>query len=101
MPGDSLMKEGDPSDAVYLLKSGTLNVFVNRNKVGEVTEGEFVGEMAFINGTNRTATVIAATECEIIEISKEGFHKALEGIPLWLKMFIQTLIKRINKANQS
>ena len=50
--GDELIKEGDTSDSIFLLKSGHLNVLVRKNnknvKVGEINSGELVGAMAFV-----------------------------------------------------
>lgn len=100
-PGDTLMNEGDPSDSIYLLKTGQLNVFVNRNKVGVVNAGEFVGEMAFIDAQPRSATVVAAKPCELVEISKEAFNKSLNGIPVWLQQFIRTLMDRIRQSHDA
>ncbi len=100
MPGDTLMKEGDPSDSVYFLKEGSLNVFVNRSKVGQIKPGEFVGEMAFIDESPRSATVIAASEAELVQISKASFEAAIKDNPLWLQQFIKNLIKRIRSSNE-
>lgn len=98
MPGDALMKEGDEATKIFYVKKGSLNVFVKRNKIGVVKAGEFVGEMAFITNDKRSATVIAAEECEVIEISRNGFKDSLEKLDPWIKQFILTLMKRLKAS---
>lgn len=102
-PGDVITKEGAQEKKMYLLKSGSLNVLVQRegknHKVGEVKEGELVGEMSFVDGKPRSATVVAASDCELIEVSVDSFQNAIDALPLWLQQFIQTLTRRLREHN--
>ena len=104
MPGDTIMKQGDPSNSIFLLQSGTLNVFVAKDgkpqKVGTIQEGQIVGEMAFICNQPRSATIIAATKCELVQVSLETFQKGLNQNPIWMQEFIRTLMDRLKSANQ-
>lgn len=99
-PGDTLMKEGDEAKTIFYLKSGTLNIFVNKEKIATTSAGEFIGEMAFIDGKPRSATVIAASDCELVEISQTVFQKELDALAPWLQQFIKTLIRRSRASNQ-
>ncbi len=98
MPGDALMKEGDEATKIFYVKKGEMNVFVNRNKVGTVKSGEFVGEMAFITGEPRSATVIAKSECEVVEISRNGFKDSMDKLEPWVQEFIKTLMRRLKNS---
>ena len=100
-PGDTLMREGDPSDSIFQLRSGKLKVLVGRQQVGEVKIGELVGEMAFMNSAPRSATVVAASQCELIKISRESFEAALKGLPPWLYQYVHTLTQRVRDAARS
>ena len=100
LPGDVLMREGDPSDSIFLLHSGKLKVFVERKQVGEIKIGELVGEMAFMNSAPRSATVIAATPCELSKVSRQEFERALQGLPPWLFQYIHTLAQRVRDASR-
>ena len=104
-PGDILMNEGDKSDRIFLVHSGTFNVLVRKSdgrstKVGEVKEGELVGEMAFIDKKPRSATVIAATPAEVMVVSQDAFQKIIDQQPQWFKKFINTLINRLRGKNK-
>ncbi len=103
-PGDLLIKEGDAALFVYILKIGKLRAYSElRNEkiiLGEVNEGEFVGEMAYINNEPRTASIEALTDCELIEIPIGIVDKILFKRPAWAKTLMRTLSKRIKISNQ-
>ena len=101
--GDTLIKEGDKADNVYLVKKGTLKASVLReNKeviYGEILPGEFVGEMAYINGEARIADVVALSDCELIEIPIDYLDHLLFQKPVWSRALLKTLSKRIKVSN--
>ena len=57
--GDVLFREGDDSDAGYLVVSGRLGVSRDRNRIGEVGRGEVIGETGVLEGAPRSATAVA------------------------------------------
>jgi len=63
--GAALFQEGDPSDVVYLVRSGTVAVIKERGDspvlLGRVRSGEFLGEMGVVEGLPRSATARAET----------------------------------------
>ncbi len=101
--GDILLKEGDKADFVYLVKKGRLKALrIAEGKevmLGFIEYGEFAGEMAFINGELRNATVIAVTDCELIQVPIHRFDKVLYSQPNWTKALMLTLTKRVTALN--
>lgn len=72
-PGDMIVVEGERGDSVYIIAAGTAKVYVQGQgghnvKVRELGEGAFFGEIASLSGSGRTATVIASTRCEVLEL---------------------------------
>jgi CheY-like chemotaxis protein len=103
--GDVLLKEGEKADFVYFVKKGDLEA-VKRSEnppvvLGRIGFGEFVGEMAYINGEPRSADVTALTDCELIEVPVGRFEKVLFRRPSWSKALMLTLSKRLKQANES
>ncbi len=102
--GEVLMKEGEKADNCYLVKKGRLKAArkVNGKEVflGFIEIGEFVGEMAYINGEPRTADVFAEVASELIEIPYEKLDHVLFQKPAWSKALMRTLSKRLKIANQ-
>lgn len=82
--GDYIVREGAKSDALYLLLSGDA-VAVRRAgderdvRLNGVPAGEFVGELAFLDGGTRTSSVRAESPCRLIEISTEALESAEGG----------------------
>ena len=101
---DLLIKEGDVANLVYIVKKGKLRAFTSKNgteqTLGFINIGEFVGEMAYISGQNRTANVEAVEECELIEIPIGTFERILYKRPAWAKTMMMTLTKRLQQANE-
>ena len=73
--GDTLMREGDPSDALFVLASGRLQVFVSsgagESLVGEIGRGEVIGEMGVLTEEHRSATVRALRDSNLLRIPSE------------------------------
>jgi CRP/FNR family cyclic AMP-dependent transcriptional regulator len=103
--GDLLFREGDTADCAYLLKRGKLRAFHRRDPksktLGEVLPGEFVGEMAHINGEPRSADVEAIEDSELIEIPLGALDLLLFSKPAWSKALMKTLSRRLKAANQA
>lgn len=101
--GENLIKEGDKGLFIYILKSGKLQAytFQNGNKVilGDINEGEFVGEMAYINNEPRSASIEALVDSELIEIPIGIVDKILFKKPSWARTLMKTLTKRIKISN--
>jgi len=86
--GGILFRQGQEGDALYIVVSGRLRVFLERpdgqgisRTLREVTRGETVGELALINGEPRSATVVALRDTELGRISQETFTRLLEREP--------------------
>ncbi len=101
--GNTLFQQYDPSDGLYILINGRLNVFIKEDdkeekRVGEVVAGESVGEMGFFTGEARTATVRALRDSIVIKFTKESFDKIIEQHPEFSTHIINTLIERLRKV---
>jgi CRP-like cAMP-binding protein len=80
-PGDVVVTEGEPGDSLFIITTGAVKVFVRnpdgRNfVVGRLEEGDFFGEISSLSGRRRSATVVAASRCELLSLEK----KALDSI---------------------
>ena len=59
--GEVICHEGDPSEEFYIILSGVVEIFSEKNNqaIATLREGEFFGEISLLTGTPRTATVRA------------------------------------------
>ncbi len=103
--GETLFEEGDPGDALYVLLSGSLGVYVNRSggKVQLLTllgPGEVVGEMGVIASMSRSATIRAIRDSELLKFSKESFNRRLKINPEAMHGISQILVHRLRRASR-
>lgn len=67
-PDETLLEQGEPGDELYLLLDGVLVAEVDGEEVAEIGPGMILGERAFLEGGNRTATLTARTPCRVAVI---------------------------------
>jgi CRP-like cAMP-binding protein len=79
--GWPLVQEGIPADACYVLTSGTVRVFHQRQQVAEMGEGDLVGELAFFDGGQRQATVTSSTRVTGLRIENDALRPVLAKRP--------------------
>jgi CRP/FNR family cyclic AMP-dependent transcriptional regulator len=99
-PGETLIREGESSDHVFILKKGMLMASKTENNkeviLGPIHPGEFVGEMGFLNNTKRVATVKAVQESQVVSIPVEIFDTVIFKRPSWAKLILTTISKRLS-----
>lgn len=83
-PGQTIFKEGDQGDSLFVIKSGTVRIR-HKSKEGHLTEiaqlstGSHFGEISFFDGGKRSATVEAFEKLSAVKINYENLRKVLNG----------------------
>jgi len=100
---EMLFRQGDSDDSFYILISGRLIVITHDpmggdKKTGEIRPGESVGEMAMIAGENRSASVYAVRESELVKIRKPAFERIISRYPRVTLHIMKVLVKRLQKT---
>jgi voltage-gated potassium channel len=94
--GSVLMREGEPADRFYVILDGEIDVRKRGRRVAELGAGSFVGEIALLSRSPRTATVTATTAVRALMLTGDDFIDLLDSIPeLWLKV-ARALAERID-----
>lgn len=103
-PGECLFIQGDTAHAIYIIKTGQLEVYQTHDGedfiLGKINDGEVVGEMAFLEGNRRSASVRALEECEVLKLQLDNLRSYLSSQPFWLEMILHALVDRLMQANQ-
>lgn len=79
--GWPLVQEGIPSDACYVLTTGSARVFHQREQIAELGEGDVVGEMTLLAGGQRRATVTSASRVAGLRIENDALRPLLSKRP--------------------
>jgi predicted acylesterase/phospholipase RssA/CRP-like cAMP-binding protein len=81
--GAALVNEGDAGDDVFILVSGRLRAVRESDAgpviLGDIAQGESVGEMVFFTGERRSATVLATRDSELVRFSGAEFDALLRS----------------------
>jgi CRP/FNR family cyclic AMP-dependent transcriptional regulator len=79
--GTVLCREGAPGDECFVVLDGVATVTIAGTPVKTVGPGGFVGELALLDGGPRVATVTAATDMELLVLTRTEFSLLLRDVP--------------------
>jgi len=84
--GEVPIRQGDPGDSFYIIKSGRVDVVVEKQPgeaavVASLGPGNFFGEMSLLTGAVRTASIHVKDDAEFIVVDKENFGSTLVNNP--------------------
>lgn len=100
----ALFEQGDESDGLYLIVAGIIRIYLTAEDSREATinlleDGEIIGEMALLDGLERSAGAAALTETRLIFIPREPFMTLLDSSPKLARAMILMLCERLRAAN--
>jgi MFS family permease len=85
-PGETVIRQGEPAEHLYAVLSGTFDVLFSRDGVPPVVvntlhPGDYFGEIGLLEHIPRTATVVARTSGQLLEINGDDFVAAVRATP--------------------
>lgn len=100
-----LMSDGETAEAMYLVLSGAVKVFLSDADGKEVilarlATGDYVGEMALIDEQPRSASVMSVEDSELCVLSKNGFQQCLAEHPDIARHIMRGLVQRLRDADR-
>lgn len=101
--GDTLFRQGEPGDAMYLIASGVIGVSVHagtdmERRVARLLAPEPVGEMALLTAEPRSATVTALRDTRLLRLAKHDFDELLPKHPAVAAHLARVLAARLGRA---
>lgn len=102
--GHYLFREGDPPDAMYVVKAGQFAIVKSKNNseiiLAEIGPGAMVGEMAFFDNKPRSASVKAVKDSDVIILPYKALHAQFASMPEWTKAIMRTVNESLRNANK-
>ena len=102
--GEILFREGEPSDSVYLILDGEVEVLRaagdRRIRLGTRRAGQIVGEMGVIRDQPRSATIRVVSDAKVSRIAKEQFLAAFGGKDKLALRILKMLCERLGDADR-
>ena len=100
--GDAIFNEGDAGTFMCIIHSGTVSV-QKLNSDGQPVEtavlrsGRAFGEMAVLDGERRSATCVAASSCDLLNLGKDSLDKMLNEAPKVAAKIIRAIAVAMSK----
>lgn len=102
--GETLFKEGEAADAMYVVVSGRLRAMREDDGrqvfIGDIGRGETVGEMALLTGAPRSATIEAMRDCVLAGLDQATFNELARMCPQTVFHVARVQFDRIQRANR-
>ena len=102
--GHLVFKQGDPSDSLYIVSTGRLDVSLEPEgqepvSIYEAGRGQIVGEMGVLTGEPRSATVRSLRDSLLFRLSKDRFEELIELHPALTRRIACNLSDRLRQSN--
>jgi CRP-like cAMP-binding protein len=95
--GSDLVREGDPGESLILIRTGDATVVQGGRTLRRLGPGDFLGEIALIDGRPRTATVTATELIEALVIDRSGFTRLMDEFPVIRFDLVSALTERLRQ----
>jgi CRP-like cAMP-binding protein len=110
--GDVIVEEGSPGSELFLICKGTVHIMSNlqitanhqeEKGIAKLGTGDFFGEISLFSDELRSASVVAANECEIAIIDGPGLLDFMDanpekGYPI-MRFLFEALVGRMRNNN--
>ena len=102
--GTEIVRQNDPGDALYLLESGAVGVFVRDPQLGiqqlvsTLEAPDAFGEMALVTAEPRSATCTAMSPCVVHRLGAEIFKAVVQQVPSVALGVAQSLALRLKRV---
>lgn len=101
--GECVVREGDPGDDLYVLLEGELEIYKSyrtpsQRLLSKLTPIGYMGEIAILDGSSRSATAIASTDSRLLSLGGEPFKEVVLQTPEISFEIFKVLTARIRAA---
>ena len=93
--GRTLTREGETGREFFVLLGGDVEVLRKGRKVGVLTGGDFLGELALVADVPRTATVTTLTPVDVLVLTARDFRTLLREVPSLPAKVLQAVAERL------
>lgn len=99
--GEVLVREGETDDHLYVVVSGSLGVVKAAGTYNEITlnvmrPGDVVGELSFLDGATRFASLVAMSESCVLSLSRGDLEALLDRDPHLVYRIMRAIVRIVH-----
>lgn len=98
-PGEKVFIEGTPGTTMYVVLDGNIEIRVGSKSMEVAGRGAIIGEMALIDSSTRSATVVAQDHCVLAQVNQSQFLSLMEKTPRFGLSVMKTLVSRLRNMD--
>jgi CRP/FNR family cyclic AMP-dependent transcriptional regulator len=98
--GQSIVHEGEPGEALFVVLEGQGKVVRGGRTVGSVVPGDFFGELSAIDGGERTASIVAATPMRVLRLFRRTLMRLIQDDPQVALKLMDGMVRRIRQIER-
>ena len=100
-PGEVLVREGDTDDHLYVVASGVLGIIKaagteNEMTINTVKAGDVVGELSFLDGATRYASLVAMSSSRVLGLSRGDLEGLLDKNPQLVYRVMRAIVRVVH-----
>lgn len=98
--GEKIFLEDDAANAMYMVRSGRVDVITYGTVLENVRAGGIFGELALIDDGRRSAAAMATEPTEVVQIDKQTFLAVIRNDPEFALRVMSLLANRLRRMNK-
>ena len=102
--GETVIREGEQGDTMYMIVSGEVSVFKEHEgsniELDRIKEGDYFGEMALFDEMVRSATIVTTKETRVLVLHKHEFREIVREYPQIALHICRVLSQRLRKVHE-
>ena len=98
-PGEKVFIEGSPGTSMYVVLDGNIEICVGGKTIEIAGRGSIVGEMALIDSSTRSATVVAQDYCILAQVNRSQFLSLMQKTPRFGLCVMKSLVTRLRNMD--
>jgi CRP/FNR family transcriptional regulator, cyclic AMP receptor protein len=103
--GDQIFAKGDPGNSMMTVLHGRITITAPSSDGRQVVlttmrEGDVLGEIALLDGKERSADATAAEDCELLVVPRHSLLSLLDRHPELCIEFLVVLCERLRRTNE-
>jgi CRP-like cAMP-binding protein len=99
--GKQLLQQGDHPHEFFLIVDGSVRIDVDGVQINTLGPGDFLGEIALLDGGRRSATAVAVTPVNLLILGQREFNTLLNDYPDIRTSVLTALARRVRRLEDT